>query len=287
MHSLAKNDGDGFRAPCDDRRHCDKDDRRLFRQLTEIASLNDADEKHLVSVRGDLDSDGLSRYVFSMFLRDYAFNEAFTEKVDRPNATTVDKDPFGLIAKLSAESARLSDRTRPHVLQIRSVPVPDFGYLLRHYFVRIDEIVDVHPGNEQRICLRGWYRATDVGSDRLEKQYLLCSVCLDASLKKLWHTTKGFSFIFKNCDHSCNRSKQSMFVATMLFVTCSTTASLLLDGAVAFFVCILVVLAFMFAVVWVSQTTTSVALIALLGHNPSTVGGEIAFYRCSHVQSAD
>lgn len=250
----------------------------IARNVSDVASINDADEKHLVKVRGSLDSNALAGHVFALLFRDYVSNSLMVDDVEDERPQPVD-----VLSRLVGEAKRVSDQRRPHVLQIRSVPVPDFAYLLRHYFVRVDEIVDVHPGNEQRICLRGWYRATDVGSDRLEAEYVLCTSCMDRALNKLWRTTKGFSFLFKNCDHSCNRSRQSMFVATMLYVVASASAALLIDRAVSFFLCILVVLIFAFALVYVSQTTTSVGLISLLGYNPTTRIGSMRFFRCVHM----
>lgn len=259
------------------------DRREIARNVFEVASIGDADEKHLVKVRGDLSLVELSRHVFSLLFRDYISSSM----QDFNNGETQQTRLYDVLSQLLYEANRVADENAIHILQIRSVPVPDFGYLLRHYFVRIDEIVDVHPGNEQRICLRGWYRATDVGSDRLETEYALCSSCLDQALKKLWRTTKGFSFLFKNCDHSCNRSKQSMFIATMLFVVSSASAALLVDGAVIFFICIILILSFAFVVIYVSQTVTSVSLISFLGYNPSTTSGQIRLFRCKHTNTVD
>lgn len=174
----------------------------------------------LVTVNGDLTLDELSRCVFLLVLGDYDWN-AVVESDEKMIDSLRRAYSF-------AEKIRGGDGA-VHSFQIRSVPVADFGYFFRHYFVRIDELVDVHPGTSQRICLRGWNVLTDVAVERLETEYLLCGKCLDRALTVLWRSSKGFSFSFKNCDHCCNRSEQSIVVAALIFGCALAVSRVLFD----------------------------------------------------------
>lgn len=121
---------------------------------------------------------------------------------------------------------RLTDPNIVHGLQVRSVPINEYCNVLRHYFVRVDELVDVHPGMVEKLTLRGWYAETDVVSDRLERQMYLCSDCLDVYLRAYWKKTKNFNIVFSNCDQAYNYGRQSLFVANLLYVTTISLYSL-------------------------------------------------------------
>lgn len=174
----------------------------------------------LVTVNGDLTLDELSRCVVFLVLGDYDW-KSVVESEEKLMESLRQAYSFG--KKIRGKDGAI------HSFQIRSVPVADFGYFFRHYFVRVDELVDVHPGTSQRICLRGWNVLTDVAVDRLETEYLLCNECLDRALTVLWRSSKGFSFSFKNCDHCCNRSEQSIVVASLIFGCALAVSRVLFD----------------------------------------------------------
>lgn len=252
----------------------------------EPAIDDDNDDDHgttvpqrLVEICGDLSVEQLAEHLFVLLFSDYVWT---TRNAD--NVGTL-SDFRGKMATLLNEAQRFNDEdcSSVHVLQVRSVPVSDFFYLLRHYFIRIDEIIDVHPGNEQRVCLRGWYEATDIGSDRLEAQYYLCRSCLDTAVKQLWITARRFSFVFSNCDHSCNRSRQSIGIAMTIFVMITATVAFLLDGAVIIFVLSILAIAASFGIIYASQTTTSMLVLRYLGYNPSVSCVGIKLYACVHL----
>ena len=164
-----------------------------------------------------------------------------------------------------------------YVLQIRSVPVRDFGYLLRHYFVRIDELIEIHPGNEQRVVLRGWHTATDLATDRLEANYELCFDCFNDAISVLWRSMRGFNFSFKNCDHNCNASQQSIGVAFCLFAGITSFGVAVFQGVWMFFLMILLSFAVFFVFLYYGQTAQS-NFVRLLPAEPLAM-------RCSHLDA--
>lgn len=191
--------------------------------------------KKLVTVNGDLTLDELSRCVILLILGDY----------DCGSFDWTDEKMIDALRQACSLGFGLKKDGAIHSFQIRSVPVADFGYFFRHYFVRIDELVDVHPGTSQRICLRGWNVLTDVAVDRLETEYLLCNDCLNRALIVLWRSSKGFSFSFKNCDHCCNRSEQSIVVAALIFGYGIAVSRILFDERYDLIVLLTVFLVFM------------------------------------------
>ena len=164
-----------------------------------------------------------------------------------------------------------------YVLQIRSVPVRDFGYLLRHYFVRIDELIEIHPGNEQRVALRGWHTATDLATDRLEANYELCFDCFNDAISVLWRSMRGFNFSFKNCDHHCNASQQSMGVAFCLCAGITSFGVAVFQGVWMFFLMILLSFAVFFVFLYYGQTAQS-NFVRLLPAEPLVM-------RCYHLNA--
>lgn len=151
-------------------------------------------------------------------------NEAIAREIERIRADTM--RAVGVFCE------RLGDPTIVHGLQVRSVPINEYCNVLRHYFVRVDEMIDVHPGMTERLTLRGWYAETDVASDKLEKQMYLCSACLDVYLRAYWKKTKNFNIILSNCDHAYNHGRQSLFIANLLFFNIIAIFSIfVLEGA--------------------------------------------------------
>lgn len=183
---------------------------------------------------------------------------------------------IGKSAKLRNTLTKSSYPNEYYVMQIRSVPVRDFGYLLRHYFVRIDELVEIHPGNEQRVALRGWHSATDLATDRLECNYILCFDCFDKALQALWASTRKFNFSFHNCDHNCNESQQSIGIAVTIYTTVVAVGAILFEGVWVFFLLILCAL-FIFAILLRYVQTACSSLVA-------SFTGNVQSYRCVHVE---
>lgn len=185
--------------------------------------------------------------------------------------------------KLYEETNKMRKR-KQHIVQIRSIPVSDYWYALRHYFVRIDELVDVHPGNEQRICLRGWYRNTDIGSDTLESSYKLCKNCLDESLPKLWEGAKKFHFVFQNCDQCCNRSHQSIGVGIVCFITLSVALQVLTYANFTPVVLLVIVYILSFASFYYGHLYADY-MLPWLGYNPAVSNKNARSFVCRHLRA--
>lgn len=228
--------------------------------------MSESRVEKLVELKGDLDSRKLSECVLQLFLRDYVPNE----ETDTPDS----------LQKAVSTAINLAKRYQVEkqdyfVLQVRSVPVRDFAFLLRHYFVRLDELVEIHPGNEQRVALRGWHAATDLATDRLEANYELCADCFDEAIRVLWRSTRHFNFSFRNCDHNCNNSQQSVGIALCIFSALSALSALLFEGVWVFFLLIMTTLALFFAFLHYAQTGPSSFLTRL--------PDEPQFFRCQHL----
>lgn len=112
-------------------------------------------------------------------------------------------------------------KCRVHDLQVRSVPIAFYAGVLRHFYLRIDNIIELHPGTEQRLSLRGWHDETDQGSDRLERRYLACDFCTNAFLDGNWQDAKAFNLVIRNCDQSLNGARQSFAVANIMALMAS------------------------------------------------------------------
>ena len=228
--------------------------------------MSESRVEKLVELKGDLDSRKLSECVLQLFLRDYVPNE----ETDTPDS----------LQKAVSTAINLAKRYQVEkqdyfVLQVRSVPVRDLAFLLRHYFVRLDELVEIHPGNEQRVALRGWHAATDLATDRLEANYELCADCFDEAIRVLWRSTRHFNFSFRNCDHNCNNSQQSVGIALCIFSALSALSALLFEGVWVFFLLIMTTLALFFAFLHYAQTGPSSFLTRL--------PDEPQFFRCQHL----
>lgn len=228
-----------------------------------------------------LDMDTLADQVFYMLFREW-FEVNCDKKMENGPREFIDS-----VHRLRKLSERLSDRDSVHVLQIRSIPVRDFGFLLRHYFVRIDELVEIHPGNEEKICVRGWMRTVDIGSDCLHVRYILCSDCADRAVNFLWTYSRKFSFAFRNCDQNCNDSRQSVGIACTIFLVLVAVVSLFLQQSVIPFCLITLGLLFGFTMLSFSQSIVASGLMRFLGGSPAAVERNVPVSRCSHLVNAN
>ena len=228
--------------------------------------MSESRVEKLVELKGDLDSQKLSECVLQLFLRDYVPDE----ETDTPDTLKQ-----AIATAMNLAKRYQTDQHDYYVLQVRSVPVRDFAFLLRHYFVRIDEFVEIHPGNEQRVALRGWHAATDLATDRLEANYELCYDCFNDAIRVLWRSTRHFNFSFRNCDHNCNNSQQSVGIALCIFSALSALSALLFEGVWVFFLLIMITLAMFFAFLHYAQTGPS-TFLTRLPDDPQ-------FFRCRHL----
>jgi len=144
-------------------------------------------------------------------LREALVTMFFRDAVNKP-ATALNDD---VLMSMGREIRHFVHR-RLHDLQVRSVPIASYANVLRHFYLRVNEIIDIHPGTEQRISLRGWHAETDLGSDRLERRCIACSRCTDACLAGCWRDCRAFNLITRNCDHAFNKATQSVAVANGL-----------------------------------------------------------------------
>lgn len=243
--------------------------------------MDDVMGKRLAYSVNSLDMETLADQVFYMLFREW-----FEVNCDK-KMSNGPREFLESIEQLRKVSARLSDRSSVHVLQIRSIPVRDFGFLLRHYFVRIDELVEIHPGNEEKICVRGWMRTVDIGSDCLHVRYLLCANCADRAVDFLWSYSRKFSFAFRNCDQNCNDSRQSVGIACTIFLVLVGMVCLFVQHAVLPFCLITLGLLFGFTMLSFSQSIVAARLMQFLGGSPAVVERNVLSSRCPHVVSSD
>lgn len=139
-----------------------------------------------------------------------------------------------------------------HDVQVRSLPISHYGNILRHYFLRVDELIELHPGTEQRVCLRGWHDYTDCMGDRMDRQYRLCNDCLDRCLRGSWMDTRAFNLALRNCDQSFNGGYQSFVTATLIissfvsftFIALGDTRSQVLFGTAHLLAIIIILFVF-------------------------------------------
>lgn len=268
-----------------------------------------SDDKHLVNVNKTLNTDNLYEYAFVMMLSEYIMTKEKNDNRTRNNKNDEDNDDNDNadhkeshrrtaaltsgtnndtiaslrndVSNLYREANKMRER-KVHIVQIRSIPVSDYWYMLRHYFVRIDELVDVHPGNEQRICLRGWYENTDIGSETLESSYKLCKNCLDESLPKLWDGARKFNFVFQNCDQCCNRSHQSIGIGVVTFLTLSVTLQFLVDSNVTPIALLVLAYVICFVSMYYGHLYAD-SMIPLIGYNPAVSNRNARSFICRHV----
>lgn len=106
-------------------------------------------------------------------------------------------------------------RADPIHVTVRSVPVPVYANLLRHYYVRVEGVLDVHPGTSQRLSLAWWHNTTVLETDRQERELRLCGTCCDEFLDSVWRGSERFHIVWNNCDQMLNRCEQSFALGVL------------------------------------------------------------------------
>lgn len=144
-----------------------------------------------------------------------------------------------LCDKLRAEHDTLADPIR---LEIRSVPVSMYAHALRHYYLRVEDVLEVHPGVKHRLALAWWHNTTVTEPDVHEKTLRLCGRCCDELLHYTWQRSERFNIIWNNCDQMLNRCEQSFVIALMLVNTLWFALFCDYVGFVLFLLCSLVLL---------------------------------------------
>lgn len=104
-------------------------------------------------------------------------------------------------------------------LEIRSCPADLYRGCLRHYYVRIGNVVEIHPGTRERISLIGDNETTLHDGDVCEKQYFLCVDCANKVLSTLWLRCRRFNLLWHNCDQMLGQSIQTRIIVTVLLVS--------------------------------------------------------------------
>lgn len=125
-----------------------------------------------------------------------------------------------LCAKLTADEGAAADGTvdlQTIDVQIRSVPVQMYGNALRHYYLRIENLLDVHPGTRHRLALAWWHNATMLETDSHERSLRLCGECCDRLLDYVWRGSESFNMLWGNCDQLLNHCRQSFVLGMLVF----------------------------------------------------------------------
>jgi hypothetical protein len=118
-----------------------------------------------------------------------------------------------LCAKLEPEHDTIAD---PLSVVIRSVPVKMYANVLRHYYVRVEDVLDVHPGTNHRLALAWWHNTTVQENDVHERSLRLCGQCCDHFLDHVWESSERFNIIWNNCDIMLNRCEQSFIIGILV-----------------------------------------------------------------------
>jgi hypothetical protein len=118
-----------------------------------------------------------------------------------------------LCYKLEAEHDSLAE---PIDLTVRSVPVRMYGNVLRHFYVRVEDVLDVHPGTKHRLALAWWHNTTVLDTDVQERELSLCGSCCDEFLEYVWTGSEQFNIIWNNCDQILNRCEQSFVLGLLV-----------------------------------------------------------------------
>jgi hypothetical protein len=121
-----------------------------------------------------------------------------------------------LCAKLDGSYNTIAD---PITLVIRSVPVRMYANVLRHYYLRVEDVLDVHPGTNHRLALAWWHNSTVQENDVHERSLRLCGECCDQFLDQVWQKSERFNIIWNNCDIMLNRCEQSFIIGILLLNT--------------------------------------------------------------------
>lgn len=128
----------------------------------------------------------------------------------------------------SLRQLRLDQRASeqsPISIEIRSSPINTYANALRHYYARIENLLDVHPGTNHRLALAWWHNSTVLPSDVLERELTMCGSCCDRFLADLWRSSERFHLAVQNCDIMLNRGRQT-FAVTLMVVTVAWYAML-------------------------------------------------------------
>lgn len=108
--------------------------------------------------------------------------------------------------------------SEPIEVEVRSVPVHMYGNALRHYYLRVEDVLDVHPGTNHLLALAWWHNSTQQESDGFERRLFLCGQCFDAFLSNVWTSSERFNIVYNNCDQMLNRCEQSTGLGVFLIV---------------------------------------------------------------------
>lgn len=150
-----------------------------------------------------------------------------------PRQTAVTNDEKGrmvepITLQRSLQRLRSSQRASeesPICIEIRSSPINTYGNALRHYYARVENLLDVHPGTNHRLALAWWHNSTVLPSDVLERELTVCGMCCDRLLAELWRSSERFHLMVQNCDIMLNRGRQT-FAMTLMGVTVAWYAML-------------------------------------------------------------
>lgn len=134
----------------------------------------------------------------------------------------------------------LSDSETPIRITVRSVPIAIYRNVLRHYYVRIENLLDIHPGTNHRLSLAWFHNSTVLPQDRQERTILMCKCCCDKFLDNLWNNSESFNIVWNNCDAMLNERAQSLalitFTVTSAWMFCCDEPVGLLIICIAFVV---------------------------------------------------
>lgn len=111
--------------------------------------------------------------------------------------------------KLLPEHDAIND---PITIEIRSVPVSMYGNVLKHYYARVENLLDVHPGTRHTLALSWWHNTTALDTDVHERLLMVCGDCCDEILDHLWRGNENFNIIWSNCDILLNRCEQTFLI---------------------------------------------------------------------------
>lgn len=104
----------------------------------------------------------------------------------------------------------------PIEVAVRSVPVHMYGNALRHYYLRVEDVLEVHPGTNHRLALAWWHNTTQQDADSLERRLFMCGHCFDAFVSNVWTSSERFNIVYNNCDQMLNRCEQSTGLGVFL-----------------------------------------------------------------------
>lgn len=112
-----------------------------------------------------------------------------------------------------------TSNSEPIYVEIRSVPVSMYANALRHYYVRVENVFEVHPGVRHRLALATWHNITVSENDVHERSLELCGNCCDDFLAYAWQRSEKFNILWNNCDQTLNNCQQSFVISFMLINT--------------------------------------------------------------------